>query len=427
MSRSVDWDETNTVTAGSTTYGPISDTYTLTPDSAWQAGLVTSDTSYSILYDFTFSFESYFGDDDAGADGITWLMHNDPAGSAVTPGPGGEDLGTQNIQNAWALEYDTYQNSGEMADDHIQLRGQSDAGGSFDPAYRATPELPLDAANVEDGVWHTNTYTWTAATKTLSVTFDGVTLGQVVFDDGDANGDGFSSADLDTVLDGADRVFFTFGASTGGASNEQAVRSVSMTGTICFVRGTLIRTPGGEVPVHKLREGDLVVTRDHGPQPIRWIGRRRVVATGKLAPIRFAPGAIGNRRALKLSPQHRVLVTGWQAELLAGMDSCLVPAFGFVNDQTVRRIENGREIEYWHILFDRHEIIFAEGAATESFHPGPVALSTLEAAQREEILGLFPELGDRHGRLADPVVPPGVARAFALPRKQAARPLPRFI
>ncbi|MEC9310678.1 MAG: hypothetical protein VYA97_02875, partial [Pseudomonadota bacterium] len=162
MARSVDWDGTNTVTSGSTTYDVVSDVYTLTPDTQYQGGLVTSSTSYSLSYDFTFSFDSYFGDYDAGADGITWLMHADPAGSGVTPGPDGEFLATESIQNAWALEYDTYQNTGEVSYDHIQLRGQSDAGGSFDPAYRATPELALDAPNVEDGLWHTNTYTWTA-------------------------------------------------------------------------------------------------------------------------------------------------------------------------------------------------------------------------------------------------------------------------
>lgn len=422
MARSVDWDGTNTVTSGSTTYDVVSDVYTLTPDAPFEAGLVTSSTSYSLSYDFTFSFDSYFGDDDAGADGITWLMHADPAGSAVTPGPGGEFLGTQNIQNAWVLEYDTYQNTGEVSYDHIQLRGQSDAGGSFDPAYRATPELALDAANVEDGLWHTNTYTWTAATQTLTVTFDGVTLGQVVFDVGDANGDGFSANDLDTVLGGSDRVFFTFGGSTGGASNEQAVRDIQMTGTICFVRGTRILTPKGEVPVQRLEVGDLVETRDHGPQVIRWIGATRALAKGTLAPIRFAPGTIGNHAPLLVSPQHRMLVTGWQAELLMGEPECLVPALGLVNDRSVRPVADGRAVEYWHILFDAHEVIFANGAPAESLLLGDIALATLSQAYRDEITRLFPRLAQQGPHSVRPLVPQALARAFALPHP---RRLPR--
>lgn len=427
MARSVDWDDTNTVQSGSTTYDLVSDTYTLTTDTPWQAGLVTSDTSYSLLYDFTFTYESFFGANDAGADGLTWLMHADPAGSAVTPGTGGENLGTMNIQDAWALEYDTYQNTGEVAYDHIQLRGQSDAGGTFDPYYRATPELPLDAANVEDGAWHTNEYIWTAATQTLTVRFDGVTLGQVVFDVGDANGDGFSAADLDTVLGGADRVFFTLGGSTGGASNEQAVRSVSMTGTICFVRGTRILTPAGEVPVHHLSAGDRVVTADGRAVPIRWIGCAHVTAAGSLAPIRFARGAIGNHRPLMVSPQHRMLVRGWQAELLMGEPECLVPAHGLVNDRSVRPVTDGRRVEYWHILCDRHEVIHANGALAETLLPGHAALATMTPAARAEILALFPDLYDSPPHSPLPLVPAALARAFALPPRPDAQAAVTFV
>ena len=428
MTTTVNWDLTNTVQAGDTSYSVGPAEFVLTPDSSWQAGLLTSTVQFDVDHDFTFSYDAYFGTKNStGADGITWLMHNDPAGTGVTPGNAGWELGTTNIENAWALEFDTFDNSFDPSYDHIQLRGQSDAGGSHDFGYRFSNHAPLDATNVEDGIWHTTEIVWTASTRTLRVDFDGVTVGTYVFDVGDANGDGVSWSDFDTVLDGTDKVYFTLGGATGGSSNEHAVRNITMEGSICFQRGTLIRTPTGEVPVHKLREGDLIVTQDRGPQPIRWIGNSMARAEGVQAPVRFAPGTIGNRRALRVSPQHRIYVTGWKAEVLMGMDHCLVPALGFVNGTTVRQVEDGRPVEYWHLLFDQHEIIFAEGAATESFHPGPVALATLGPDQRREVLRLFPKLAQDAGAPALPSVPPRMARAFAPPPKPAARPLPRFI
>lgn len=413
MARNVNWDTVSTVTTGDAAYDPVTGTYTLTEDQNWQAGLVSSVSAFSVSYDFSFVYESFYGFNDSGADGITWMFHNDPNGSVVAPTAGGEFFGTDHVQNAFVLEYDTYQNASDPANDHLQLRAQSDAGGSHDSSYLASSPTQLTpSGNVEDGAWHLHEIDWSAATKTLTVSFDGVQLDQFVFDANDANGDGFSETDLDDVLQG-DRVYFAMGAATGGARNEHAVRSVDMEGTICFVRGTRIRVPGGETPVHKLNAGDLVCVQGGEARPIRWIGHTRVKAAGKLAPIRFAPGTIGNHRALRLSPQHRVQVSDWRAELFMGLEACLVPAFGMVNERSVRQVADGRDIEYWHILFDDHEIVYAEGAPVESFHPGIVALSTLDLAQRDEILTLFPELRTEAAETVLPGVPPRLARAFA--------------
>ncbi|NBO21246.1 MAG: hypothetical protein EBU97_04790, partial [Rhodobacteraceae bacterium] len=166
------------------------------------------------------------------------------------------------------------------------------------------------------------------------------------------------------------------------------------TGVVCFARDTMIQTALGERPVQSLSPGDLVMTEDHGPRPIRWIGRRRVAAEGRFAPIRFCAGVLGNRRDLLVSPQHRMLLQGWQAELHFGEPAVLVAAKSLVNDQTIRPQEGGW-VEYFHLLFDDHEIIFAEGCATESFHPGAQAWRSLDADAREEILSLFPELHSR--------------------------------
>ena len=103
---------------------------------------------------------------------------------------------------------------------------------------------------------------------------------------------------------------------------------------------------------------------------------------------------MGNRRPLRVSPLHRMLVRSARAEMLFGDHDVLVTAQHLVDGQDVRRLEGGT-VTYVHLLFDRHEILRAEGALSESFHPGAVALSTLDLAAREEILALFPDLTGR--------------------------------
>ncbi|MFZ5961949.1 Hint domain-containing protein [Thalassococcus sp. BH17M4-6] len=160
---------------------------------------------------------------------------------------------------------------------------------------------------------------------------------------------------------------------------------------ICFARGTLIETPEGPRFIETLRAGDLVTTLDHGPQPIRWIGGRKVSGLGKNTPIRIRAGALGNVRDLWVSPNHRMLVRGAQAELLFGQSEVLVAAKHLVNDKTIRP-DPCAEIEYFHFLFDAHQIVFAEACASESLYPGQQTLVTTPKATRAEILALFPEL-----------------------------------
>ena len=160
---------------------------------------------------------------------------------------------------------------------------------------------------------------------------------------------------------------------------------------ICFTSGTRIATLSGDRRIEDLVEGDLVLTMDRGYQPIRWIGSTKVRATGDLAPILIRKGALGNDRDLRVSPQHRMLLQGWQAEMLFGEEEVLATAKSLVNDHSILRDEGG-EVEYFHILFDTHEIIYAEGAPSESFYPGEQGWKALDQATRDEILMLFPEL-----------------------------------
>lgn len=169
---------------------------------------------------------------------------------------------------------------------------------------------------------------------------------------------------------------------------------------ICFTAGTRIATPRGAREVEALAPGDLVITRDNGLQPIRWVGRRTVPALGALAPVKFAPGILGNERELLVSPQHRMLLQGPEASLLFGESEILATAKHLVNGGTVTQTPGG-EITYVHILFDQHEIVYAEGAPSESFFPGGEGLGAVEDAAREELFALFPELRSDAGAFGE--------------------------
>lgn len=161
--------------------------------------------------------------------------------------------------------------------------------------------------------------------------------------------------------------------------------------TICFVRGTRIEGENGEVSIETLRAGDVVKTLDHGFQHIRWIGSTRVPGRGVHAPVRIAAGALGNARALWVSQQHRMLLSGWKLELHFGVTAALVPSKHLVGFCGIEIVEVPT-VEYFHMLFDRHEIVFSEGIESESFHPSAVGMGTLSEEARAEIYGLFPAL-----------------------------------
>lgn len=186
-----------------------------------------------------------------------------------------------------------------------------------------------------------------------------------------------------------EKVAFTYTVKDNFGNLDTAI--VTLNSIPCFVAGTLIRTPHGEVPVERLRPGDLVVTQDDGLQPLRWIGRRRVAATGDFAPIRIRANTFGNHRCLTVSPQHRILIRDSLAELLFGESEVLVAARDLVNDRSIT-LRHGGMVDYVHILFDRHQVVFSEGLASESFLPGPQTTHSFERATVAEICALFPEL-----------------------------------
>lgn len=160
---------------------------------------------------------------------------------------------------------------------------------------------------------------------------------------------------------------------------------------VCFTAGTRISTPYGQRPIETLGIGDLVLTKDNGPQAIRWIGKRTVPAVGKLAPIRFKAGVFDNDRDLIVSPQHRMLCSDWRSNLMFGDSEVLATAKHLINGDTVVR-ETVDEVTYVHIMFDEHEIVFAENTASESFYPGDSALDAIGREASEEMFSVFPEI-----------------------------------
>ncbi|MEP2717745.1 Hint domain-containing protein [Pseudophaeobacter sp.] len=186
---------------------------------------------------------------------------------------------------------------------------------------------------------------------------------------------------------------FTYTA-TNGVNDDTGI--VNASSIPCFVAGTMIQTPDGEVPVEQLQPGDLVQTRDDGKQPLRWIGKRSVAAEGDFAPILIRAGSFGAHRDLMVSPQHRILIRDAYAELLFGEGEVLVAAKDLLNDKSVCRCTGG-EVTYVHLLFDRHQVIFSEGLTTESFLPGPQTSGLFETKVLQEICALFPELDPKTG------------------------------
>jgi len=171
----------------------------------------------------------------------------------------------------------------------------------------------------------------------------------------------------------------------------------------CFTAGVRLATAKGQRPVEKLLVGDLVETADNGLQPVRWIGSRTLdavdlAASPKLRPIRIRKGALGDRlprRDLLVSPQHRMMVRSAIAQKLFGADEVLVAARHLLPLEGVEVAEDVAEITYVHVLFDRHEVVYAEGAQSESLYTGEQALRAIGEAARAEIFTLFPELTER--------------------------------
>jgi len=197
-------------------------------------------------------------------------------------------------------------------------------------------------------------------------------------------------------------VTFTITGTDGGSSDDD---SVTVNILICLCAGTMVDTPDGPRTVESLSTGDLISTADNGPVELQWIGSRKVTPSEftlspDLRPVRISQGALGKDmpiRDLSVSPNHHVMIRDWRALMMFGEEEVLVPAKALVNGDTIATDTGVSQTEYFHLLFDTHQIIWTDGAPTESFFPGPYSLKMLAPEKRFELLELFPNLSEENG------------------------------
>jgi Hint domain len=159
-------------------------------------------------------------------------------------------------------------------------------------------------------------------------------------------------------------------------------------GCCCLLKGTWVSAAAGERPVEDLRIGDVVLTLS-GPKAVKWIGHNKYIKEedrrwqASVMPIRVARFAIDDdvpRRDLYLSPGHCVFFNG-----------ALIPVKYLVNGTTIApAVPAGTvAIEYYHVEFDAHEVVYAEGAQVESF---------VEESSEREYFSNFVEYERLYGR-----------------------------
>ena len=164
-----------------------------------------------------------------------------------------------------------------------------------------------------------------------------------------------------------------------GIDRDGGAPALAAIGAASFAVGTRIAMADGhQVPVEALRPGDRVLTRDDGPQPVLWTGKAIRRATGPFAPITLRAGALGNAADLVLSPSHRLFVYQRSDRVDAGRPDLLVRAADLVNRRDVLRTEGGF-VEWVQLLFERHQIVYAEGIAAESLLLDPATEAALPA------------------------------------------------
>lgn len=181
---------------------------------------------------------------------------------------------------------------------------------------------------------------------------------------------------------------------------------------VCFGGGTRIALHKGRKKARKIKIGDLVRTVS-GIKPVRWVGRRVVTQDEmaqhpKLCPVRIRAGALGNglpKVDLLVSRQHRMFVNSPIATRMFGRPDVLLPAIRLTALPGIDVQTKLRQIDYVHLLFDAHEIVFAEGAPSESLFTGPEAWRALPPNAREEIGLMFPDLVMDHPPLAAAPIP----------------------
>ncbi|KIC23927.1 Hint domain-containing protein [Leisingera sp. ANG-M6] len=171
-------------------------------------------------------------------------------------------------------------------------------------------------------------------------------------------------------------------------------------GIPCFTPEVMLATRRGAVPAGQIRVGDLLQTADNGYQPVIWTGSRTLspedlARRPQLRPYRVHPGGLlSPERPMLLSPQHRLLVgrKAFAGDRQFEESFMTAKLLAEIDPNCTQLSEMNGPVTYVHLMTEQHEVIFAEGAATETFWPGPEAVRGLTDDGRQELFDLFPEL-----------------------------------
>lgn len=212
-----------------------------------------------------------------------------------------------------------------------------------------------------------------------------------------------------------------------GRIDVQSVNISPVPVPVCYAAGTLLHTPDGPVRVEDLRPGTQLVTKDDGPQPIRWVGWTEHAWPGteeKLRPVRIPKGSLGDGlpvRDLLVSPQHRILISKEAFPFLPTDFEQFAPALSLIGYRGIAQDQACRTVRYYHVLLARHSIIRAERLCSESFFPGPIAMRNLSFANRVQILSLYPQLSTNPEGGYGPLCRPSMTKRQAVELLGAAR------
>lgn len=223
---------------------------------------------------------------------------------------------------------------------------------------------------------------------------------------------------ISVVINGTyERFFFvTDGSGTMALINQFGNGAVPLTNVdttptevfICYGEGTDILTPTGYKKVEDLQPGDHVMTLDNGPQEILWTRTNQQpleAAEVDAKPVLIKAGAFGPgrpERDLIVSPQHRLLVGG-QGQLSGAFDTeVFVPAKALTGLPGIRFMQGKRTMTWIHFACARHEVVFANGCASESLLLGPIAVQGLTGVEKAHLAALFGSGSASHTALNGP-------------------------
>ncbi|WP_254054779.1 Hint domain-containing protein [Pseudophaeobacter sp. EL27] len=176
-------------------------------------------------------------------------------------------------------------------------------------------------------------------------------------------------------------------------------------GIPCFTPEALLATKRGAVPAGHIKVGDLLQTADNGYQPVIWVGKRtlspaELAERPHLKPFCLRPdGLLSPERPLLLSPQHRLLLNRktFERDISFGESFVSAKLLAEIDGNCRQQTESSHGVTYVHLMTEHHEVVFAEGIATETFWPGPEAIRGLSANDMREMFDLFPELAATYG------------------------------